>query len=111
MGRMLGWLAGAAGLAGLIKALKQRPAPLPELPAAGPDPRADELRKRLEESKTLIGEPSEAEAADVPVDEAVAPQDKRRQVHERARAAVDRMRASGAPEEQRDAGGEPPRDA
>jgi hypothetical protein len=90
MKRPLAWLAGALGLAGAYKTLKQHPEP-----AAGeaPDPRADELRRRIEEAKPLVEEHEQEvfESGEQPVDEA-DPEAKRRSVHERARAAADEMR-------------------
>jgi hypothetical protein len=107
---MLAWLAGALGLAGLAKALRQRPQQAPE---PGPDPRAEELRRRLEEAKPLAEEPvDEADAAETPIDRAPDPPPARTRedVHAQARAAVEEMRGSGAGERD-DAVGEPARDA
>jgi hypothetical protein len=63
-------------------------------PAA--DPRAEELRRKLDESRSLVDERDEFEGAEVPVDRAEpAPEDpesRRRAVHESARATVDEMR-------------------
>ena len=95
MARFVAWLAGALGIAGLVRALRRRPQPPP---AIGPDPRAEELRRRLEEAKPLAAEPvDEADAAETPVDEAPDPPPAvtREDVHARARAAIDEMRRSG----------------
>ena len=95
MSRTLAWLAGALGVAGLVRALRRRPRPLPEV---GPDPRAAELRRRLDEAKPLAAEPvEESEAAETPVDEAPDPPPARTRedVHAKARAAIDEMRRSG----------------
>ena len=63
------------------------------------DPRADELRRRLAESRTLVEERDEFEERDLSVDGAEAPTGdpdaRRRHVHEHGRAAVEAMR--GAP--------------
>jgi hypothetical protein len=93
MKRPLAWLAGALGLAGAYRALRQRPAPAPAPVAEGPDPRAEELRQRLDEAKPLVEEREQErfEAGEQPVDEA-DPEAKRRDVHDRARAAIDEMR-------------------
>jgi hypothetical protein len=68
-------------------------------PAAAPpvttseedDRRADELRRRIEESRGLADERDEFEGAETPVDEA-DPEARRREVHDRAREMVERMR-------------------
>lgn len=91
MRRSLAWLAGALGLAGAYKTLKRHPEPVVE----APDPRADELRRRIEEAKPLVEEHEQEafEAGEQPVDEA-DPEAKRRTLHERARAAAEEMRGS-----------------
>lgn len=93
MKRPLAWLAGALGLAGAYRALKHRPEPAPAPVEEGPDPRAEELRQRLEEAKPLVEEHEQErfEAGEQTVDEA-DPEARRRDVHERARAAIDEMR-------------------
>ena len=96
MARPLAWLAGALGLAGLVKALRRQPRALPD--TGRPDPRAEELKRRLDEAKPLAAEPvDEAEAAETPVDEAPDPPPARTRedVHAKARAAIDEMRRSG----------------
>ena len=66
-------------------------------PAAPPEPRpedrAEELRRRIEESRTLLDERDEFEAAETPVDQA-DPQSRRREVHQRARDMVEKMRVA-----------------
>ena len=109
MRRLTAWLSGAAGGIALYRLLRRRPAPTlpPAVPAAGPDPRAEELRARLEqqeaaapaEEPALEPEP-EPEPAAEPAPEPVAaddPDERRRRVHERARAAADEMRRSARP--------------
>jgi hypothetical protein len=59
------------------------------------DPRAGELRRRLDESQSVVAEREEFEAGETPVDEVepVADLDARRQeIHDRARSAADEMR-------------------
>lgn len=92
MKRPLAWLAGALGLAGAYRALKQHPEPAVEAPA---DPRAEELRRRIEEAKPLVEEHEQErfESAEQTVDEA-DPEARRRALHERARAAAEEMRGS-----------------
>ena len=64
--------------------------------AAEPDP-ADELRRRLDESRSTTGEREEFEAGEVPVDQAEPTVDERRKdVHEQAQSSIDEMRDSGA---------------
>ena len=86
------WL-GAIGVAGaaVVRALRRKPAALPQ----PPDPRAEELRQRLDESRALVDEREEFESAETPVDEAEV-DDRRRAVHERGRAAADQMRRDSA---------------
>ena len=84
------WLAGAAGAA-IAVYRKLRPAPAPS-PAPADDPRAEELRRKLEESRTVVEEQHEEVASpETPVDEADV-ESRRAAVHERARAATDEMR-------------------
>jgi hypothetical protein len=87
--RLLLFLAGF-GIARLF--FWRRAAPAPEL-----DPRAEALRAKLAESREVVGEREEFEAAETPVDEA-DPDERRRRVHEAGRAAVEEMRASGGGE-------------
>ena len=60
------------------------------------DSRADELRRKLAESRSLVEEREEFEAAELTVDLAEpAPEDpesRRRAVHDSARATVEQMR-------------------
>jgi hypothetical protein len=68
----------------------------------GSDPRAGELRERLAESRAVVDERDEFEAAETPVDEVEPVADvgerrpdideRRREIHERAREAADDMR-------------------
>ena len=61
----------------------------------GPDPRAEELRRKLAESRSIVEEREEFEAAETPVDRAEpAPEldERRRRVHERARGTARKMR-------------------
>jgi hypothetical protein len=84
------WLAGAAGAA-IAVYRKLRPAP-EAAPVPTDDPRAEELRRKLEESRTVAEEQhEEAASPETPVDEADV-ESRRAAVHERARAATDEMR-------------------
>jgi hypothetical protein len=84
------WLAGAAGAA-IAAYRKLRPAP-GAAPVPTDDPRAEELRRKLEESRTVAEEQhEEATSPETPVDEADV-ESRRAAVHERARAATDEMR-------------------
>ena len=78
MRRLLALLGGIA----LVRAwLRRRRA------RAGPDP-ADELRRKLEESRELAADQEQFAAGETPVDA----DERRREVHERGRAAIDEMR-------------------
>jgi hypothetical protein len=88
--RTLGWIAGALGLAGAYGALKRHRQALP----AGPDPRAEELRRKLAEAQPPpdpLPAPPQPEPVPDPAPEPQDPEARRRAVHERARAAVDEM--------------------
>jgi hypothetical protein len=87
------WIAGALGAAGVAyRALRRRPRP------AG-DPRADELRRKLDESKQVVDDRAEFESGEMPVDQVEPSLDaKRAAVHERGQAAAREMRGSSAEE-------------
>lgn len=82
------WIAGALGAAGVAyRALRRHPKP-------AADPRADELRRKLDESKPLVDEREEFEAGETTVD-AVDPatvEQKREAAHERGEKAVREMK-------------------
>jgi hypothetical protein len=84
----------AVGVAAVWRLVRRKPRP--ETPET-PDPRAEELRARLDESRAVVDEREEFEAAETTVDEAEAvpdPDDRRRAVHAEGRAAADEMRGS-----------------
>jgi hypothetical protein len=84
------WLAGAAGAAIAVYHRLRRP-PV----EAAEDPRADELRRKLDESRAVVDEREEFEAGETPVDQAdpdAAVEDRRQAVHERGKAAAEQMR-------------------
>jgi hypothetical protein len=84
MRRRLAWLAGALGVAALLRALRRRQAAaVPEAPPERPDP-ADELRSALAETR-------ESEAAPA-AEEPPSLEQRRRRVHEQAQEAIDAMR-------------------
>jgi hypothetical protein len=62
------------------------------------DPRADELRKRLDESRSVVDDREEFEGAETTVDAVedvpTDPAERRRAVHTEGRDAVERMRGS-----------------
>jgi hypothetical protein len=97
--RLLTLLSGAIAGFGLYRLLTgRRSAPVYEAPAEPEpreDPRAEELRRRLAEARTMVEEREEFEAAETPVDRAEpAPEvdERRRRVHEEGRRAAERMR-------------------
>ena len=61
----------------------------PRKPA--PDP-AESLRAKLEESRSVADERERFEERETPVDEVVDPDERRRSVHEDARARMDQLR-------------------
>lgn len=92
MNRRLAFLTGgvALGVAAVWRTVRRKPGQVAE-----PDPRADELRARLEESRAVVDDREEFEGAETTVDavEAVPePEERRRGVHAEGRAAVEKMR-------------------
>jgi len=83
------WAVGAFAVFGF---LRRRREPV----AAASDPRAEELRRKLAESRTIVEERDEFEGAELTVDLAEpAPEDpeaRRRVVHDAGRETVERMR-------------------
>jgi membrane-bound lytic murein transglycosylase B len=102
----LGALAGAAAA---VLFRRRRP---PVIPAASPpaDPRAQELREKLDEARSAAVDEAEFDAAGMGAETIVTeeprhepvPSDEfeamRRRVHEEARAAADQMRRAEAPD-------------
>jgi hypothetical protein len=94
MRRPVAWVVGGAALFGFLRRRRQPPAATTSL-----DPRADELRRKLDESRSIVQEREEFEVGETPVDQAepvpVDPAQRRREVHEEARATVEQMREAG----------------
>jgi len=95
------WLLAGFGIAAALGSrLFRRQAtstPLPE-PAPEPDPRADELRQRIAEAREVVDERATFEEAETTIDDAPDPASRRREVHDRGKAALDRMRGQSPPE-------------
>jgi hypothetical protein len=91
--RRLALLLAGFGLARLF--FWRKPEAPPSLPQPEPeaDPRAQALRAKLAESREVVGEREEFERAETPVDEADL-DERRKRVHDAARAAVEEMRGS-----------------
>jgi hypothetical protein len=93
MKRLVAWLRGASALFGFLSRRRE-----PVEAVAGEDPRADELRRKLADSRSIVEERDEFEGAEVTVDRAEpAPEDpssRRRAVHEAGRAVAEQMRDS-----------------
>ena len=91
MRRPVAWLLGTFALFGFLRRRRE-----PAEVTAGADPRADELRRKLAESRSIVEERDEFEGAELTVDLAEpAPEDpatRRRNVHETGRATVEQMR-------------------
>ena len=90
----IAWLAGAVTVAGAAAYKRLRRSE----PAPAEDPRAEELRQKLDESRPIVEEREEFESAETPVDaaEPVEVADRRKAVHERGRAAADEMRGDSS---------------
>lgn len=91
----------AAGVALARTLRRRRPGGGPE-PRVEPetDPRADELRRKLTESRAVVEEQEADAVAEIPVDRAEPGppnvDERRRTVHERGGAVVERMRGRAA---------------
>jgi hypothetical protein len=106
MRRLTAWIGGAVGGIAAYRLLRRRlqpaPEPSPEPAPADADARAEELRVKLAETRTAepVVEQAPAEpAAEATVEqppEPESPDERRRQVHEEGRAAVDEMKSDGA---------------
>jgi len=87
-------LLGGFALFGFLRRRQQ-----PQVPQSdAADPRAEELRRKLAESRAIVAEREEFEAAETPVDQVEPLEDpdaRRRAVHESARATAARMRERG----------------
>jgi hypothetical protein len=99
-GRFAWLLAGFGAVAAGARFFRRPPTPAPAAEEAEPeaDPRAEELRRRIDEARGLEDEREAFEEAETPVDRADPedPETRRRHVHERGRAALERMRRDGA---------------
>ena len=94
MRRLLSFLLGAVGVAAGARLLRRRGRGTPTVAAGDP---AEELRRRLDESRGIAEERAEFDADETPADAAedVAPRsldERRRRVHERAQEAIESMR-------------------
>ena len=93
------WLLAGLGIAAAVRSrLLRRPPAAPREPSPEPDPRADELRQRIAEARDVVDERDAFEEAETTIDEAPDPESRRRDVHDRGRAAVERMRGESPPE-------------
>ena len=96
------WLVAALGVGAALasrvrRARRGAAAPAGDAPPAV-DPRAEELRRKLDQSRTLVSEREEFESGETTVDEAepppADPSQRRREVHEQGRSALDEMRGA-----------------
>jgi len=87
----------ALGLYGAVTSRRRRP--LPEPVPSSADRRAEELRRKLAESRSIVEEREEPDAAETPADRpepAAEVDERRRAVHERGRGAARKMRESSS---------------
>jgi len=90
----------AVAAAALWRRLRRRPEGWVEIAA---DPRAEELRRRLDESRAVVDDRDEFEGAETTVDAVedvpADPAERRRAVHAEGRGAVEKMRGGSTSEE------------
>jgi hypothetical protein len=110
MRRLLAWLGGALGGIAAYRFLQRRAEPVAELappapvPAAEPDPRAEALRAKLDETRAAepadpaetvepapVEPEEEGDAAPAAAVEVADPEARRRSVHEHGRRALEEM--------------------
>ena len=101
MNRRLAFLGGiAVAVAALWRTIRRRPTGWVNVEPV--DPRAEELRRRLEEARPVVEEREEFEAAETTVDAVDAvpadPEARRRAVHAEGRSAVERMQGPSGEE-------------
>jgi len=93
MRRPFAWLLGVFALFSFLRRRRQPVRAQNEV--AETDRRAEELRRKLAESRAMLEEREQFEAAETPVDQAEPledPEARRRAVHESARATAEQMR-------------------
>jgi hypothetical protein len=94
--RLLAFGSAAVAAFAVVRLLTGRRRSEPAPVETGPDPRAEELRRKLAESRAVVDERERFEAGETPVDEVEPAQSdldaRRRRVHEDARSVVEQMR-------------------
>ncbi len=93
MRRLTAWVGGTAVGIAAYRLLRRRPQVEAEPAPAEPDTRAEELREKLAESRTV--EPATEPVVEEPIaeEEPVSPEERRQRVHEEGRSALDEMRS------------------
>ena len=97
MRRLYAWLAGLAGGVAAYRTFRRAPTPAEVPDVAAADERAAELKARLAAARAAGDDHDTFEAGETTVDAAVDPapdpgvDERRRTVHDRARAAIDEM--------------------
>lgn len=90
----------AVAAAALWRRIRRRPRGWVDLEPV--DPRAEELRRRLDESRTVVDDREEFESAETTVDAVedvpADPRERRRAAHAEGRSAVEKMRRASAEE-------------
>ncbi len=97
----LPWLVAGVGAAAALAARAWRRRGAATAAGTGPaevDPRAEELRRKLAESRVLVGEREVLQGAEISIDATEALEgeadERRRRVHDEGRAAAERMRGT-----------------
>jgi hypothetical protein len=91
MRRLLTWIVVTLGIAAIARRLRRRERPEELAPARSDDDPADELRRKLAETRSEEEAPAEPPVSTEPSPEASV-EARRANVHEEGRAALDEMR-------------------
>lgn len=94
MRKLVTWIVVTVGIAALVRKLRQRKAAGAEQVEAGDEDPADELRRKLADTREQPAAEARASQASVPVTPEATIDERRTEVHDQGRAAIDEMQQS-----------------